>query len=134
MKRVLALAVLLSVVPAAGAAPVRSVTAPARVTALELDGSRIVYSTGRSAGDCNRVFVWNLTMRGVTKLGRKTHCEQTSTGNEIAAVSIAGTRVLWVHYAGGNIRDWSLWTATTTKPAPLRVRFVSRDVDAAAPS
>lgn len=133
MKRLLALALLLVLVPAAGAASVRSVTTPAPVRALELDGARVAYATGRSAHDCNRVFVWNLATRGVTRLGRRTHCEQTSTGNEIAAVSIAGTRVLWVHYAGGNIRDWSLWTATTTKPTPIRLRLLSRDVDAPAP-
>lgn len=133
MKRLLALAALLVLVPTAGAASVRAVTAPAPIRALELDGARIAYATGRSERDCNRVFVWNLATRGVTKLGRKTHCEQTSTGNEIAAVSIAGTRVLWLHYAGGNIRDWSLWTATTTSPTPVRLRLVSRDVDAPAP-
>ena len=133
MKRLLALAALLVLAPAGGAASVRAVTAPARVLALELDGSFIAYAVGRSAQDCNRVFVWNLASRGVTKLGRKTNCEQTSTGNSIAAVSVAGKRVLWVHFAGGNIREWSLWTATTTKPSPLRLRFVSRDVDAPAP-
>lgn len=133
MKRLLAVAALLVLVPTGVAASVRTVTAPAPVRALELDGARIAYATGRSARDCNRVFVWNLTSRAVTKLGRRTHCEQTSTGNEIAAVSIAGTRVLWVHYAGGNIRDWSLWTATTTRPMPQRLRLVSRDVDAPAP-
>ena len=133
MKRLLVAGVLLALAPTGLAASVRTVTAPAPVRALELDRARIVYATGRSALDCNRVFVWNLTTRGVTKLGRRTHCEQTSTGNEIAAVSIAGTRVLWVHYAGGNIRDWSLWTATTTRPSPRRLRFVSRDVDAPAP-
>lgn len=133
MRSILALAALLVLVPVAAAASVRSVTAPAPVGALELDGGRVVYATGRSARDCNRVFVWNLTTRGVTKLGRRTHCEQTSTGNEIAAVSIAGTRILWLHYVGGNIRDWSLWTATTTKPAPVRLQLVSRDADAPAP-
>ena len=133
MNRLLALAALLCLVPAAGAASVRSVTAPAPVLALELDGGRIAYATGRSERDCDRVLVWNLATRGVSKLGRKTHCEQTSTGNQIAAVSIAGTRVLWLHYVGGNTRDWTLWAATTTKPTPVRLRFVSRDVDAAAP-
>ena len=133
MKRLLAFTVLLVLVLAAGAESVRTVTAPAPVRALELDGPRIAYATGRSERDCNRVFVWNLATRGVTRLGRRTNCEQTSTGNEIAAVSIAGTRVLWLHYAGGNIRDWSLWTATTARPAPRRLRLVSRDVDAPAP-
>lgn len=133
MKRLLTVAALLVLVPSGGAASVRAVTAPAPVLALETDGTRIAYATGRSEHDCNRVYVWNLTTRGVTKLGRRTHCERTSTGNEVAAVSIAGTRVLWVHYAGGNIREWSLWTATTTRPAPVRLRLVSRDVDEPAP-
>ena len=133
MKRLLALGVVLALVPVAGAASVRSVTAPAPVRTLEADSGRIAYSTGRSTRDCNRVYVWDVATRGVSKLGRKTHCEQTSTGNEIAAVSIAGRRVLWVHYAGGNFREWSLWTATTTRPAPVRLRFVSREADAPAP-
>lgn len=131
--RLLASTLLLALVPTVEAASVRSVAAPAPVLALEHDASRVAFAVGRSARDCNRVYVWDLATRGVSKLGRKTHCEQTSTGNAIAAVSIAGRRVLWVHYAGGNIRDWSLWTATTTKPTPLRLRRVSRDVDAPAP-
>jgi hypothetical protein len=142
MKRLLLPALVLMLVPTAGAAPVRavatpapvrSVTAPAPVTALAFDASRIAYATGFSPGDCNRVYVWNLATRGVSKLGRKTHCEQTSTGNAVESLSIAGPRVLWVHYAGGNLRDWSLWTATTTRPAPLLLRFATRDVDAPPP-
>ena len=133
MKRLLVLGVLLVLVPAAGATPVRSVTTPATVLELAFDGSRVAYAVGRSPSDCNRVYVWNLTTRGVSRLGRKTHCEQTSTGNSIFQLSIAGTRVLWVHAAGGNFRDWSLWTATTTGPSPRRLRLVTRDADAAAP-
>lgn len=133
MRSLLLLAVLFAAVPAAVAGSSRSVTAPAPVLAVAFDGARIAYASGRSAADCNRVYVWNLSTRGVSKLGRKTHCEQTSTGNAIASVAIAGRRVLWLHYAGGNLRDWSLWTATTTKPSPTRLRFVTRDVDADAP-
>ena len=48
MKRVLALAALLVLAPAGGAASVRSVTAPAPVLALELDSSFIAYAVGRS--------------------------------------------------------------------------------------
>ena len=43
--------------------------------------------------------------------------------------SIAGTRALWLTYAGGNIREWSLWSATATRRQPKRLRFVARDVD-----
>ncbi|MGI9113328.1 MAG: hypothetical protein ACR2GT_14225 [Gaiellaceae bacterium] len=133
MRTILVLAVLIVFVPTALAGAVRAVTAPAPVLAVAFDGARVAVASGRSASDCNRVYVWNLATRGVSKLGRKTHCEQTSTGNTIAALSIAGTRVLWLHYVGGNSRDWSLWTATTAKPAPIRLRLVTREADAAAP-
>ena len=108
-------------------------TAPAPVLALAFDGSRVAYASGRAAGDCNRVRIWNLATRGVTALGRRTHCEQTSTGNAIAGLSLAGTRALWLHSVGGNTREWSLWTATTSRPAPVRLRLVTRDADAAPP-
>lgn len=117
----------------AGAASVRSVTAPAPATALAFDGSRVAYATGRSGADCDRVFVWNPNARAVSRLGRATSCERTSTGSGIAALSLAGSRALWLHFAGGNTRDWSLWTATTARPAPVRLRFVSRDADAPPP-
>ena len=133
MRRLLPLGLVLALVPAAGAATVRTVVAPAPVTALASDTLRIAYATGFSARDCNRVFVWNLVSRNVTKLGRKTHCEQTSTGNAVDSLAIAGSRVLWVHYAGGNIRDWSLWTATTSRPTARLLRRVSRDAEDAAP-
>jgi hypothetical protein len=133
MRRLLVLGLLLAVVPAASGASVRSVTAPAPVTALAADGLRVAYATGFSARDCNRVYVWDLAARGIRRLGRRTHCEQTSTGNAIAGLSIAGSRVLWVHYAGGNLRDWTLWTATTLNPTPRKLRERTTEADADAP-
>ena len=133
MKCVLASTLLIVLVPAAGAASVRTVAAPAPVLALEHDASFVAYAVGRSAQDCNRVYVWNLTTRGVTKLGRRTHCIQTSTGNAIGSISVAGRRVLWVHFAGGNRRQYTLWTATTSRPQPLLVSSVEVDVDDPAP-
>ena len=109
----------------------RSVTAPARVTALAFEGGRVAYATGFSANDCNRVYVWNLATRGVS--ARSQDPRQTSTGNAVESVSLVGARALWVHYAGGNLREWSLWTATTTRPEARRLAFVTRDVDAPAP-
>lgn len=131
--RLLVLAAVLALLPTALAGSSRSVVAPAPVSALSFDGPRSVYATGRSATDCNRVFTWNVATRTVTRFGRGTHCEQTSTGNAIASVSIAGDRVLWLHYAGGNSREWSLWTATKSRPLPIRIRRVTTDADAPAP-
>ena len=118
---------------AAGAAPPRSVTFAAPVTALAFDGITAAASTGTEPRDCDRVRTWNVTTGATTRFGRRTHCESTSTGRGIASLSIARRRVLWLHYAGGNIREWSLWTATPTRPSPRRLRFVARDVDAAPP-
>lgn len=134
MRSLLALlAAVLAIVPVALAGAVRTVTAPAPVSALAADGPRVAYAAGRSAADCNRVYVWNLTTRRVAKLGRKTHCEQTSTGNAISGLAIAGNRALWAHYVGGNTRDWTLWTATTSRPAPTLLDSVSAAADDAAP-
>lgn len=121
----LALLVLAATAAAAGSA--RTVTAPAPLIAIAFEGSRIAFASGFEAHDCNRVRVWNLSTRGVTKLGRKTHCERTSTGNSIAQLSLAGARALWIAYIGGNTREWSLWTATTSKPSPVRLRVASND-------
>jgi len=133
VKRLLVIAVLLVLVPTAGAAAVRSVIAPAPVLALEHDAGFVAYAVGRSARDCNRVYVWNLATRGVSKLGRRTHCVQTSTGNAIAAISVAGRRVLWLHYAGGNRRSYTVWTATTTRPLPRLLASREVDLDDPAP-
>lgn len=132
--RVVTISVLaLLLVPAALSASTRTVTAPAPVTALAFDASRIAYASGRTARDCNRIHVWNLSTRGVTRFPRPTSCVRTSTGSGISGLSVAGTRVLWAHFIGGNTREWTLWTATTTRTKPRRLRFVARDVDAPPP-
>jgi hypothetical protein len=115
------------------AAAAAAITSPGPVQALALDTPLLAYASGRSPGDCDRVRVWSRTTGGTVRLGRSTSCEQTSTGTGIAALSIAGSRVLWLHFTGGNIREWSLFTATTARPRPRRLRFVSRDVDEPAP-
>ena len=121
----LALLALTATASAAGSA--RTVTAPAPLLAVAFDGNRVAFASGFEPTDCNRVRVWNLSTRAVTKLGRRTHCEHTSTGNSIAQLSLAGARALWVAYIGGNTREWTLWTATTSKPSPVRLRFATND-------
>ena len=32
----------------------------------------------------------------------------------IGPIGVASNRVVWVSFAGGNLTDWQLWTATTT--------------------
>ena len=40
---------------------------------------------------------------------------------------------MWLAYGGGNIREWSLYTATPKSAKPLRLRFAARNVDGPAP-
>jgi hypothetical protein len=133
VRRLLPLAAALALVPASAAAPVRSVTAPAPVLALAADGTRVAYASGFAAGDCNRVRLWDRRTGGVTRLGRGTNCVQTSTGTTITALALAGRRALWLHVTGGNIREWSLWTATGHLPAARRLRAVRAEADGPAP-
>jgi hypothetical protein len=115
------------------ATPSRAVSVPGAVAALAVDGRVVAYAAGASGRDCDRVRLWNVATGRVTRLGRRTACEQTSTGSGVAQLAVAGNRALWLHYTGGNIREWSLWTATTARAAPRRLAFVSQDVDSPAP-
>jgi hypothetical protein len=93
----------------------------------------VAFVVVRSPRDCDRVRVWNTATGAVSKLGRRTHCVEPSTGRGIASLALAGNRTLWLHYVGGNQRDWSLWTASTTRPLPRRLAAVTVDVDSPAP-
>jgi hypothetical protein len=76
------------------------------------------------------VRVWSRATGRTVPLHRPQACDVTSTGSRIDAVAIAGNRVLWRYYIGGNFRDWSLFTATTAAPRGRRLRaVVSRPVD-----
>ena len=118
---------------AAVAAAAVSILLPAPVVAVASDGAYVAVAEGRSARDCDRVSIWITSQKRVVKLGRRTSCEPTSTGNGIGGLTIARNRALWLHYAGGNIREWSLWTATTTSPRPRRLAFATGEPDGPAP-
>jgi hypothetical protein len=120
-------------VSAAAAGVPSSVTAPAQVSAVAFDGTRVAYAVGASSGDCNRVRLWNVSTGGITRLGRGVPCAQTSTGTGVASVALAGNRALWLNYIGGNIREWTLWTASGTSPKPRRLAFVAKEVDEPSP-
>ena len=124
MTKAVAIVALVLAQGAAGA-----VTAPAPVQALAFDAPLVAYASAHSAADCDRVRVWSRTTGRTVRLGRVTSCEETSTGSGIAALSLAGNRALWLHYTGGNIREWTLFTATTTAPRPRPLRHVALDVD-----
>jgi hypothetical protein len=112
-----------------GAASVAAAILPrptAPVTALAAAQGHVAYAAAWSGARCERV----ATSSG--SFGPRI-CPAVSTGRGIAAVELAGRRVLWLGYAGGNDRDWTVETATPTRPAPRQLLFVERDVEQRSP-
>lgn len=115
----------------------RTVTSPGPVRALARSGFSVAFLSGPYAGHCGpHVELWSLVTRGVYRLGRHPDllCSQgPSTGSGITDIAVAGNRALWLAYAGGNLRDWQLMTATTTRPSERQLEFREVDVDAPPP-
>jgi len=117
----------------AGATTQASIVGRSTVTALAADGDEAVFTTVRTSFDCDRAFVWERLTRRVFQLGKKQRCDPVSTGRGMAGVAVTSGRALWLSYAGGNTREWRLWTATTSKTTPRQLQFVARDVTAVQP-
>jgi hypothetical protein len=132
---------LAAVLLLAGAAPAavadRSVASPGTVIGLARSGFSVAFTSGSSAGHCgDHLELWNLVSKGVTRLGRHTDvvCKEGPVGGTgIAAAAVAGNRAIWLFHAGGNLTDWELFTATTTRPAERELEFEEVDVDARSP-
>jgi hypothetical protein len=138
MRTLAAVVVLLATVSTAAARGTdRTVTSPGPVRALARSGFSVAFLSGPYAGHCGpHVELWSLVTRGVHRLGRHPDllCNQhPSTGSGVTDIAVAGNRALWLAYAGGNLRDWLLFTATTTRPTERQLEFREVDVDAPPP-
>jgi hypothetical protein len=89
------------------------------VTGPAADGSSVAFAVARQPGDCFHVAIGNRSTGHVGRLGQKRGCgPATSMGSGLVGPVLAGGRALWVTYAGGNFREYSLWTATSRRPKP----------------
>jgi hypothetical protein len=130
MPRVLALALLLALVPAAGAATAREQQAAGPVSTVAVAGVDLSYADEYRRG-CHEVRLWNIATRGDRRLA--SHCfVSTSTGSGVAGAIATEGRALWLTYTGGNIREWSLWTKGRLTTA-RRIAFLPADVDGPPP-
>lgn len=130
MRRILALALLLALVPAAGAATARERQVAGPVSALGLAGVDFGYADAYRQG-CHEVRLWNVATRADRRLA--SHCfVSASTGSGVSGVIASEGRGLWLTYTGGNIREWSLWTRAGQGPIQ-RIAFLTADVDGPAP-
>jgi hypothetical protein len=138
MRRLALVIAALALPVAAGASSAdRTVASPGNVLALARSGFTVGFLSGPTAGHCGpRPLVWSLVTKGVYPLGRHTDAvcnEHPSGGSGVTALAVAGNRALWLSYAGGNLRDWTLETATTTRPAERELEFEEVDPDAPPP-
>jgi hypothetical protein len=117
--------------------PTKSKTEKAQIVAVAVSGQSLTYAVGDDAKrtECAHVVYWHVLgngQAGTWRYGKPTNepcAERPSTGDGISAVAMSDQRSLWVQYAGGNLRDWQLFTATPTRPQPRQLAFVEQDVD-----
>jgi hypothetical protein len=72
--------------------------------------------------DCGKRFLeqvaWEPLRRSVVSMGRR-GCGGSSTGEGIWEQGLAGQRLAWVPYAGGNYRETYLFTTTVRRPRSM---------------
>ena len=130
MLRILAVALVLALAPAAGAATARERQVAGPLSAVGLAGTDLAYADEYRRG-CHEVRLWDVATRGDRRLA--SHCfVSASTGNGVAGVIASEGRALWLTYTGGNIREWSLWTKAGRAKA-RRLAFLPADVDGPPP-
>jgi len=127
-----ALAATLGAAGASAAPPAsRALIAPLPVQDLALAGRSIAYVADvPRVLRCSRIGYWNTGTRRAFTFDSQELCgDEASTGQGVWNVSVATNRFLWITYTGGNVREWFLWTATTTRKTPRQLRFGSRPVE-----
>ena len=99
------------------------------VIGLAAAGSVIAATLDEGAVECRHTELWNAVTNKPTHLGQKIACDAPGG---IRGPSIVGKRALWATNIGGNLRDWTVWTATPTSPVPKPLAKVG-SVDASDP-
>ncbi|MGZ8688731.1 MAG: hypothetical protein ACXWZP_09920, partial [Gaiellaceae bacterium] len=105
---------------------------PVRLVAL--NHASLAFTVARTKTDCDHVELWNTDTRGTWRFGKPGACTNLgSTGAGITSLAVSANRVVWIRFNGGNLRDWQLMSATTTRRTPRQLRFVEQDVDLPSP-
>jgi hypothetical protein len=114
---------------AASAPPLLRLTGP--VKELAADGGRVAVLLQTSSQRCTRgrVAVWQPSTRSLAPIGASPCSESLSTGAGIYSVAFAGTRVAYVQFGGGNIRELELRSATLAQRRPVTIASASFGLD-----
>jgi hypothetical protein len=118
MSAMLAVAAAVALLLAEGSAAVPgdvSNVRDAKVVGLAVSGSVVATTLDQGAVECWHGELWNAAANKATHLGKKIACDAPGG---IRGPSIVGKRAVWATNVGGNLRDWTVWTATPTSPTP----------------
>jgi hypothetical protein len=101
------------------------------VSELAADGGRVAILVRTKTGNCarDRVAVWAPATRSLVPVGASACVDSTSTGAGLYSVGLAGTRVAYVQFAGGNTRELQLRLASLASPRAVTVASASFGVD-----
>jgi hypothetical protein len=124
------LAGLVAVTGGGSASSTLSLAGP--VSELAADGGRVAILVRTKTGSCarDRVAVWAPATRRFVPIGASACVGSTSTGAGLFSVGLAGTRVAYVRFAGGNTRELQLRLASLARPRSATVASASFGVDA----
>ena len=99
----------------------KTTTRDAPILGVAASGAFVAATFDQGTTECFHAELWNTTSNKVTHLGKKIACEAPGG---IRGPAVIGNRTVWATNVGGNLRDWIVWTATTTSPAPKALATV----------
>jgi len=119
MRRLLLLGVVALVTAggATGAGADKVATSPGVVLGLARSHSSAAWISAPGKGHCgSTVYLWNVLTDKTYTVGTSNQavCGGLSGVTDLA---VAGNRVVWLAYDGGNSRKWHLYTATSASPS-----------------
>jgi hypothetical protein len=126
LSTLVAAAVAAGVAGAAVQQPSHAFWTTGRVTGLAADGNRVAIGTTALKNACDRVIVWNPFTRANERWATRTNCgagTDTSGGQALREVALAGTRVAWLESISGNNQELTLRTATLSRPSTRDLVF-----------
>lgn len=98
-----------------------STTRDARILGVAASGAFVAATLDEGKTECFHAEFWNAATNKATHLGKRVACQAPGG---IRGPSVIGNRAVWATNVGGNLRDWTVWTATTTSPVPRALATV----------
>lgn len=99
----------------------KSTTRDAPILGVAASGTFVAAALDQGKTECFHAELWNAASSKATHLGKKVACQAPGG---IRGPSVIANRAVWATNVGGNLRDWTVWTATTTSPVPKALATV----------